>query len=107
MTELRALSAAAFTPHLNSIFTMVSEEGLEIAATLVTCTESPRGTMRGSLRTAFDLILDCPAEGVPYFNGAPFTITHPVMGSIGPLYVERIVSASAGFAVARFQIIFN
>lgn len=107
MTDLRTLTAAHFTPHLNTVFTMVSEEGVEIAATLVSCTENPRNTMRGTLRTAFDLILECPAEGVPHFNGASFTISHPTMDSFGPAYVERVMSASAGVAVARFQIIFN
>ncbi|MCG5239454.1 DUF6916 family protein [Azospirillum doebereinerae] len=107
MTDLRSLSSADFTPHLNSVFTLVSEEGLEIAATLVVSTEYPRNTMRGAARTAFDLILECPADGVPHFNGASFTITHPVMGSVGPLYVERVVSAASGPDVARFQIIFN
>lgn len=107
MSDLRALSAAVFAPHLNSVFTMVSEEGLEIAATLVVCTEHPRNTMRGSVRTAFDLQLECPVEEVPHFNGAPFTITHPVVGSVGPVYVERIHSAASGSTVARFQIIFN
>lgn len=107
MSNLRTLSSADFAPHLNTIFTLVSEEGLEIAATLVSCTEYPRNTMRGAVRTAFDLILERPVEGVPYFNGASFTITHPVMGSIGPLYVERVASAAAGSDVARFQIIFN
>lgn len=107
MTDLRTLSAADFAPHLDSVFTLVSEEGLEIAATLVVCTEHPRNTMRGAVRTAFDLILECPAEGVPHFNGASFAITHPVMGGIGPLYVERVMSAASGPEVARFQIIFN
>ncbi|MBK1840761.1 hypothetical protein JHL17_25485 [Azospirillum sp. YIM B02556] len=107
MTELRTLSSADFTPHLNSVFTLVSEEGLEIAATLVVSTEYPRNTMRGAARTAFDLILECPVDGVPHFNGASFTITHPVMGSVGPLYVERVASAASGPDVARFQIIFN
>jgi len=107
VTELRALSAAAFAPHLNTVFTMVSEEGLEIAATLVACTENPRSTMRGTLRTAFDLILECPSDGVPHFNGASFTISHPAVESFGPVYVERILSGSAGPGVALFQIIFN
>jgi len=107
VTDLRTLSAADFVPHLNSVFTLVSEEGLEIVVTLLVCTEHPRNTMRGSLRTAFDLILEGPAEGVPHFNGASFTVTHPVMGSVGPLYVERIASAASGPDVARFQIIFN
>lgn len=108
MTELRTLSAALFGPHLNTVFTMVSEEGLEIAATLVACTEHPRNTMRGTLRTAFDLLLECPAEGLPHFNGAPFTLTHPVVESFGPVYVERINPATpAGSDTAVFQIIFN
>lgn len=107
MTDLRTLSAADFAPHLNSVFTLVSEEGLEIAVTLTSCQENPRNTMRGTLRTAFDLILECPVEGVPHFNGASFTVTHPVMGSVGPVYVERVISAAAGPSVARFQIIFN
>ncbi len=107
MTDLRTLSAADFAPHLNSVFTLVSEEGLEITATLLVCTEHPRNTMRGAVRTAFDLILECPAEGLPHFNGASFTVAHPMMGSIGPVYVERIASAASGPDVARFQIIFN
>lgn len=107
MTDLRTLSAADFAPHLNSVFTLVSDEGLEIAAPLLVCTEHPRNTMRGAVRTAFDLILECPAEGVPHFNGAPFTVTHPVMGSIGPVYVERVAPAASGPDVARFQIVFN
>ncbi|ALG75563.1 hypothetical protein VY88_28650 [Azospirillum thiophilum] len=108
MTELRALSAALFGPHLNTVFTMVSEEGLEIAATLVACNEHPRNTMRGTLRTAFDLLLECPAEEVPHFNGASFTIGHPAVESFGPVYVERINPATpAGADTAVFQIIFN
>lgn len=107
MTDLRTLSVADFAPHLNTVFTMVAEEGVEIAVTLTSCQENPRNTMRGTLRTAFDLQLECPAEGVPHFNGASFTVTHPVIGSIGPVYVERVLSASSGPAVARFQIIFN
>lgn len=107
MTELRALSAALFAPHLNTDFTLVSEEGLEIVATLVACTEHPRNTMRGTLRTAFDLILQCPADGVPHFNGASFTVSHPQVETFGPVYVERIMSTSAGPGMAVLQIIFN
>lgn len=107
MTDLRTLPAVAFAPHLNSAFTLVSEEGVEITATLASCMENPRNTMRGTLRTAFDLILECPAEGVPHFNGASFTVSHPAMDSFGPVYVERVASAAAGPGVARFQIIFN
>lgn len=107
MSDLRVLSAAVFAPHLNTVFTMASEEGAEIAAILIACQENPRNTMRGTLRTAFDLQLECPEEGAPYFNGAPFTITHPVVGTFGPVYVERVHSTSSGPTVARFQIIFN
>jgi hypothetical protein len=107
VTELRALSAAMFSPHLDTDFTLVSEEGLEITATLVACTEHPRNTMRGTLRTAFDLVLQCPAEGVPHFNGASFTVRHAEAETFGPVYVERIMPASAGPGMAVFQIIFN
>jgi hypothetical protein len=107
VTELRALSAALFAPHLTTDFTLVSDEGLEITATLVACTEHPRSTMRGSLRTAFDLILQCSADGVPHFNGASFTVSHPQLETFGPVYVERILPASAGPGMAVFQIIFN
>lgn len=107
MSDLRALSATVFAPHLDTVFTMVSEEGLEIQATLAACTEHPRGTMRGTLRTAFDLVLQCPAEGAPHFNGAHFTISHPAIEAIGPVYVERINPASAGPGTAVFQVIFN
>ncbi|MBP2230995.1 hypothetical protein J2847_004306 [Azospirillum agricola] len=105
--ELHLLSAAVFAPHLNTVFTMVSEDGLEIAATLTDCQERPRSTMRGSPRTAFDLVLECPAEGLPFFNGAAFTLRHPVVGSLGPLHVERILTAPADAGTACFQIIFN
>ncbi|CAO3441364.1 DUF6916 family protein [Azospirillum endophyticum] len=105
--SLRDLSHAVFAPHLNSVFTLTSEEGVEITATLVAATEYPRNTMRGSPRLAFDLILECAADGVPYFNGAHFILTHPSLDSIGPVYVERIAPASSGPDRAVFQIIFN
>ncbi|PWC40658.1 hypothetical protein [Azospirillum sp. TSO35-2] len=107
MTDISLLSAAVFTPHLNSVFTMTSEEGVEIAATLVACREHPRNTMNGSPRTTFDLLLQCPADGLPFFNGASFTITHPSAGTFGPLHVERVMPADAGPDAALFQIVFN
>lgn len=105
--DLRELSAAVFTPHLTSVFTLTSDEGVVIAATLTACTEHPRNTMRGAARTAFDLVLECAADGVPHFNGAPFTVSHPSIDSFGPVYVERIASAGGGGDRAAFQIVFN
>lgn len=107
MMDIATLSAAAFAPHLNSVFTMTSDEGVEIAATLTACTENPKGTMPGSPRTAFSLILECPADGLPYFNGATFAIVHPVLGDIGQLHVERVMIPTAGSDTASFQIGFN
>lgn len=107
MTDISQLSAGLFSPHLNSVFTMTSEEGVVIEATLTSCTESPKGTMPGSPRTAFSLLLECPADGLPFFNGASFTVTHPQMPAFGPVHMERILSEAGGPERALFQITFN
>ncbi|KAA0593731.1 hypothetical protein J2848_005926 [Azospirillum lipoferum] len=107
MTDLSQLSAGLFPPHLNSVFTMTSEEGVEIEATLTACTENPRSTMPGSPRTAFSLFLQCPADGLPHFSGASFTVTHPQMPAFGPVYVERVMPEGGGSEQAVFQISFN
>ncbi len=107
MTDLSQLSAGLFTPYLNSVFTMTSEEGVVIEATLTACTENPKGTMPGSPRTAFSLFLECPADGLPFFNGASFTVTHPQMPVFGPVHMERILPEAGGSERAVFQITFN
>lgn len=107
MTDLSQLSAGLFAPHLNSVFTMTSEEGVEIGAMLTACTENSRGTMPNSPRTAFSLFLECPADGLPYFNGAAFTVTHPQMPAFGPVHVERVMPDAGGSEKAVFQIVFN
>jgi hypothetical protein len=107
MSDSRTVSAADFTPLLGTGAVLSSEEGVDIPVTLALCRESPRGTMPGSPRTAFSLFLQCPENGLPHFNGAPFTLRYGDGLSLGPVYVERIMPVGVPAGHAQFQIIFN
>ena len=107
MSELHTLSADIFAPHLGSGFVLEAEDGTAIAVTLAQCLENPRGTLRGTPRTAFSLYLECPSNDVSPFSGGHFVLAHPVIGRIGPVYVGRIHPGNASQDVAVFQVIFN
>jgi hypothetical protein len=105
---LDTLRASAFTEQLGASFTLESAELSAIPLTLASCIEHPRATIRGAPRTAFCLIFERAADGAPRAGGL-FTLVHPALGRIGPLYVERVLpgGSAVGRNSAAFQIVFN
>lgn len=106
MTGERVETAELFRPHLDSVFTLRAE-GVELPVTLTSCKENPLSSMPGGIRTAFSLVLECPAETAPAFNGGSFMLHHPVVGAVGPVHVERILPTFRGPDKAVFEVVFN
>lgn len=105
--DLEELSSADFTPLLGSIFVLSGEGGTVISTRLLSCVESVASTMPGSPRGAFTLILEATDAVVTTLRGGSFLLQHDVMGTIGPLHVERVLSVTAGTRLPAFQVIFN
>ena len=103
---LDTLSAGLFAPLAGSDFSLRAADGATWAVSLARCDEHPRATMPGSARTAFSLEFHRPA-GVPPVTGGAFLLSHPTLGAIGPLHVERILPTGYGPDTAVFQILFN
>ncbi|BCM82424.1 DUF6916 family protein [Methylobacterium indicum] len=104
---LDTLSAGLFAPALGEAFALHGAEGEVLATTLVRCNERPTATMAGSARTAFSLVFACPAEAAGSFAGGHCLIVHDRLGSIGPLYLERIMPLGLAPNSAAFEAVFN
>ena len=105
--DLGSLSAELFAPLAGADFALRAEDGSTLAMRLARCDTHPRATMPGSPRTAFSLEFERPAEGAPPGTGGAFVLSHPDLGEIGPLHVERILPTGYGPNTALFQIVFN
>ncbi|SFG86896.1 DUF6916 family protein [Methylobacterium gossipiicola] len=105
--DLGTLSADLFAPLVGADFALRVGDGSTLTVRLSHCVTHPRATMVGSPRTAFGLEFERPAKGVPSFTGGDFVLSHPDLGEIGPLYVERILPTGYGPNTAVFQIVFN
>lgn len=104
---LDTVSAATFADLLGDGFALRGPGGQELAVTLASCRESPHSTMAGSPRTAFSLVFGCPAAAAGPFRGGDCVLTHPALGEIGPLYVERIMPTGVPPDSAAYQAVFN
>jgi len=109
LSDPHPLSAAVFAPHVGSGFTLEpAEGGAALSVTLTACVENPHGAMRSAARKAFSLYLECPVDQAePSFSDGSLTLRHPELGTIGPLFVVRIMPGSSGRDVAVYQIVFN
>lgn len=107
MTDaLATLSAGLFAPAVGEEFGLRGPDGRTLAVTLVRCTEHPRSTMPGSARTAFDLVLTCPAGAAEAFPDGHCVLSHATVGEFGPLYAGRILPAGFPPGTAAYQVIF-
>lgn len=104
---LDTVSAAAFADLLGQGFALRGPGGQDLAVTLASCRESLRATMMGSPRTAFSLVFSCPAAAAGSFPGGDCVLTHPALGTIGPLYLERILPTGVPPNSAAYQASFN
>lgn len=104
---LDTLSAALFAPVRGEAFTLQGADGPVVATILARCDEHPRTTMPGSARTAFSLVFTCPVEAAGAFAGGHCLVSHPAVGAVGPLYVERILPTGLPPGHAAFQAVFN
>ncbi len=105
MDDLSELNMALFSPHLNTVFTFETEDGVAVPVTLTKCEENPRGTMPNAKRIAFSLYLECAAEIIsPDFQSGNLALVSPAVGRVGPIHVGRVFSEPAK---AVFQIVFN
>jgi len=104
MTDIRTLSCDAFTPHVGSAITLITEDGQSLDTTLRIARINPNGTFSNAPREAFSLLLYAPEPCA--WNSCDATLNHPQLGSIGPVHVVRIVSDEPGIS-AVFQASFN
>ncbi|KMO30755.1 hypothetical protein VQ03_28225 [Methylobacterium tarhaniae] len=105
--SLSALSAGLFTPVLGEAFAFRDVDGHMLAVTLARCDEHPRATMPGSPRTAFGLVFTCPADVAGAYRGGHGVLSHPALGGIGPLYVERILPLGFPAGTAAYEAAFS
>lgn len=105
MDDLSELNMALFSPHLNTVFTLETDDGVAVSVTLTKCEENPRGTMPNAKRLSFSLCLECAAEIIsPNFQSGNLVLVSPAIGRVGPIHVGRILAEPAK---AVFQIVFN
>lgn len=104
---LNTLSAGRFTPALGETFTFRDLGGPALTATLARCDEHPRATMPGSPRTAFALVFTCPMETAGAYRGGHGVLSHPTLGEIGPLYVERVLPLGFPPGTASYEALFS
>lgn len=105
--DLERLSWADFEPHIGSRFALFGEDDAVISTRLLSCVEKPSSTMPESSRTAFTLILEAEDAAAAMVWGGAFLLRHDILGKIGPLYVERVLSVTVGTRHPAFQVIFN
>ncbi|AWN45729.1 hypothetical protein DK419_04860 [Methylobacterium terrae] len=103
---LATLSAGLFAPALGEAFALRGPDGRTLAVTLARCVEHPRSTMPGSARTAFDLVLTCPADAAEGFPDGDCVLSHDALGEFGPLYAGRILPVGFPPGSAAYQVIF-
>lgn len=99
------LSHEQFLPHIGAAVRLKTPEGLVFHAVLDQCETSPRSTMPGSARMAFNLVLSIAIEELGDRRGGHFLVSIDGGEDIGPLYLERVLSSRPGMAL--LEIIFN
>lgn len=103
MTDISLLSCDAFASLVGSALAFTAEDGSTFEATLDAASERPRSTPKGAPRTAFSLLFTAPAA----IDHGHYTVTHPDLGPIGPLYVARVIPAVLGQEEAALEICFG
>lgn len=103
--DIQRLSAEVFLPHIGTDFSLLGAGGTVLNVKLTDCRKYPRGTMPGTARTAFRLLLETTIGDMPLGNDGVFTIRHEAIGAFGPVHIGRVVSDRPDTAV--LEIIFN
>lgn len=103
--DIQLLSAEVFLPHIGTDFSLIGAGGTVLNVKLTNCRKYPRGTMPGTARIAFRLLLETAIGQMPLGNDGIFTIQHETIGTVGPIHIGRVISDRAGTAV--LEIIFN
>ncbi|MCF4124574.1 DUF6916 family protein [Methylobacterium sp. SyP6R] len=102
--SLDTLSAGVFAPLVGEAFGLHGPDGHDLAVTLAHCDEHPRATMPGSPRTAFSLTFAGPAAGAS--PGGECVLSHPSLGTVGPLHVERVMPIGFPAGSAVYEAVF-
>lgn len=104
MTDILTLSCDVFTPHVGSTIALTTEGGQSLDTILRTANINPKGTFTNAPRQAFSLFLHAPEPCA--WDSCDAILSHPDLGSIGPVRAVRIVSDEPGLS-AVFQVVFN
>lgn len=105
MSDLKSLCCDQFSPLTGSNLVMTDAEGAALEVTVQGTTIHPHGSVRGAIRQSFSVFMRAP-EPCAWGSGH-YTLTHPELGAIGPVYVVRIVSDEPPGVAAAFQLGFN
>lgn len=98
------LDAATFTPYVGEDFTLTAQDSV-ISAVLAKVVEYPASTAPGAARTAFSLFLCAQYHSFPDIQSGRYVIGHRSLDTIGPLYIERVLSPQPD--VIRLEVVFN
>lgn len=101
---LHLLTAADFTAFIGKPLTLIGA-GFPITAALTEITEHPRSTASAAARTAFSLFFLLRQDEFPHVQSGHYTIDGADLGTIGPVYIERILSLQPG--IVRLEAAFN
>ncbi|SEP08374.1 hypothetical protein SAMN04487843_106269 [Methylobacterium sp. ap11] len=102
--SLDTLSAGVFAPLVGKAFGLHGPDGHGLAVTLAHCDEHPRATMPGSARTAFSLTFVGPADEAS--PGGECVLSHPSLGTVGPLYLARVMPIGFPPGSAVYEAVF-
>lgn len=101
---LHLLTAADFQAFIGKPLTLIGAV-FPITAALHEITEYPHSTASGAARTAFSLFFLLRQDEFPHVQSGHYAIDGDDLGTIGPVYIERILSVQAG--IIRLEAAFN
>ena len=104
--DLAQLDADMFRPWLDTDFDAVTADGTRVPLRLEQVSENPRGTIKGSPRTAFSLLLR--GDWSLMLQDGFYRLIHPEAGDFGALNLS-VVTPPRGHLDDRaaYQIVFN
>lgn len=105
MTDLSEIACGAFSPLIGAELVLEREDGSTLVTKVASATEYPKSTPPDARRTAFSVILHAPETCTD--GEGNYTLVHPDLGRVGPVFVVRIHPAAIAPTEASFQIAFN
>lgn len=106
MIDIATIGADNFRQYQGDTVALADAEGnVVLTPTLRTVADRPQATHPNAHRQAFTLVLTAPLPCE--VASGHFTLGHAAIGIVGPLYIERSMSAMPNDGEACFCVYFN